>query len=92
MNQLTFDEFLNGSKELIHCQLSPGFHWLRISSGHTPSEYMSSVHFALNGYDFLYLGANEKDEVMKNFDGPIKTIDWDDENVDFDEDLRAAVG
>ncbi|BAQ11472.1 ATP synthase epsilon chain 2 [Bacillus sp. OxB-1] len=77
MNQLSFDDFLDGGKELIHCQLSSEFHWLRITSGYTPSLVKSRVHFSLHGYDYFYEDTKGKDEILNLFNGPIKTVSWE---------------
>ncbi|GEN83607.1 hypothetical protein SLU01_19190 [Sporosarcina luteola] len=80
MNQLSFDDLLDDKKELILCQLSPGFHWLRITSGHTPSELMSRVHFSLHGFDYLYENTQGKNEILNLFDGLVKIMTWEEVN------------
>ncbi|SKB05204.1 hypothetical protein [Sporosarcina newyorkensis] len=76
MNQLSFDDLLDAECELIYCQLSSGFHWLRITSGHTPSAVADRVHFTLHGYDYLYETTEGKEETIGLFDGPVKIVNW----------------
>lgn len=76
MDQINFDYFLDGEKELIYCMLTSGYHWLRITSGHTPKEAAKRVHFTLDGYDYLYENTADKDETMSLFDGTIRKISW----------------
>lgn len=77
MEQINFDSFMDGQKELIHCELGSDFHWIRITSGHTPKEINNKVQFAIDGYDFMYISKAEKDEALKAFDGPTKTLTWE---------------
>lgn len=60
--------------ELIICSLSQGFHWLRITSGHTPTQFSKLIDFKLNGYDHIYKGASAKDEIIAVFNGVVKTV------------------
>lgn len=77
MDQLTLDDFIDGNKELICCQLSEGYHWLRITSGHSPIAVVDRKHFILDGYDHFYEGTQGKDEIIGLFDGPIKIVEWE---------------
>lgn len=76
MDQMNFDSYMDGKKELIHCELGSDFHWIRITSGHTPSKARKRVQFILGGYDFLYVNRILKDEIKSSFNGLIKTITW----------------
>lgn len=77
MDQMNFDSYMDGKKELIHCELGSDFHWIRITSGHTPSKVRREVQFILDGYDFLYVNRILKDKIKSSFDGLIKTITWE---------------
>ncbi|MEV9641741.1 hypothetical protein ABZ756_13650 [Mammaliicoccus sciuri] len=77
MNQINFDDYLNGKKELILCRLTSDYYWIRITNGHTPPSAVSRVHFLLNGYDYLYEDASGKEEILNSFDGDIKKITWE---------------
>lgn len=74
MNQLSFDELFDDDKELIHCKLSEGYHWLRITEGHTPAEFADRIHFSIHNYDYLYEETKMKDEIISRFTGPMKTF------------------
>ncbi|MEZ7173609.1 hypothetical protein [Sporosarcina sp. OR05] len=79
MSQLSFDALFDEGRELIHCQLSSGFHWLRITNGHTPSKFIKRIHFTLDGYDNFYEDTQGKIEIMHEFDGPLKVVSWESE-------------
>ena len=83
INQLSFDELLVNDKELILCQLSSSFHWIRITCGHTPREVASKAHFTLHGYDYFYEDTPGKDEIVSRFSGPVKNLSWE-EGIDYD--------
>ncbi|MDW0112228.1 hypothetical protein QT711_03460 [Sporosarcina saromensis] len=76
MSQLSFDALFDESRELIHCQLSSGFHWLRITNGHTPSKFIKRIHFTLDGYDNLYENTVGYEEIMKSFEGSVRVVEW----------------
>ncbi|MEK4713446.1 hypothetical protein [Sporosarcina sp. FSL K6-5500] len=65
--------------ELIHCPLSDGFHWLRITAGHTPARFKGFVQFELSGYEYMYKDASMKDEIISEFSGSVKVVDWKNE-------------
>lgn len=83
MNQLSFDDLLDDKRELILCQLSSGFYWLRITSGHTPREFTSRSHFSLHGYDYFYEDTQGKDEIISRFSGSVKKLTWE-EGINYD--------
>ena len=80
---MTIDDFLETSSAeipvLIHCPLTEGFHWLRITSGHTPDRFRQFVEFELNGYEYLYKDASIKDGIISEFSGHVRVVDWKDE-------------
>lgn len=86
VDQLTIDDFLSAdfvkAPELIHCPLTDRFHWLRITSGHTPDAYKKFVEFELDGYEYLYKDTMIKDGVISAFDGLVKVVSWDSEVAD----------
>lgn len=74
MNQLSFDELFDDEKELIHCKLSEGYHWLRITKGQTPIVFADRIHFSDATYDYLYERTPMKDKIINQFNGPIKIL------------------
>ena len=79
-DQLTIDDYLEVDSwvepELLHCQLSEGFHWMRISRGHTPDPFKKYVEFELDGYEYLYKDTPTKDGILTVFSGRVKVVDW----------------
>ncbi len=84
-DQLSIDDYLEVDSwmdpELLHCQLSEGFHCLRISSGHTPNAFKKYVEFELAGYEYLYKNTSMKDGIISAFGGSVKVVDWKGEVV-----------
>lgn len=80
MTQITMDDLLDmsteNSPELICCSLSEGFHWLKITSGLTPSDFTKHIDFKLDGYDQLYINTSLKDEIVSVFDGQVKVVPY----------------
>lgn len=80
MEQMTIVDFLEMEPicagELICCSLTKDFHWLRITSGHTPTAFLNLVEFELDGYEFLYKDTTIKDEIISAFGGKVKTIQY----------------
>ena len=79
-DQLTIDDYLDVNSwvdpELLHCQLSAGFHWLRITSGHIPDDFKKHVEFELDGYEHLFKDTSIKDGIVAAFGGRVKVVDW----------------
>lgn len=78
MKQITIEEFIKveGSKKMICCSLTEGYHWLRISEGHTPTDFREKIDFKLGGYEYLYVGTADKDGILDAFDGAVKFLSY----------------
>lgn len=80
MDQMAIDDFLEMEPvytgELICCSLTEDFHWLRITSGHTPIHFLNLVEFELDGFEFLYKHTSIKDEIISAFGGKVKIIPY----------------
>ena len=80
MDQMALDDFLEMEPvctgELICCSLSQDFHWIRITSGHTPSPFLKLVEFELDGYEFMYKDTPVKNEIISAFGGKVKVIPY----------------
>lgn len=80
MDQMELDDFLDLDPvcigELICCSLSQGYHWLKITSGHTPSRFTQYIDFELDGFENLYQGTTLKDELISVFGGSVKVIPY----------------
>lgn len=78
MNQMTMGEFLNTKEciapELIICSLTQNFHWLRISTGHTPIKFSKFIAFQLNGYDYIYEDSSVKNQIISVFNGIVSVV------------------
>ena len=83
MSQMTLDDLMTMDAEpvpeLIHCPLSGGFHWLRITAGHTPARFKELVQFELAGYEYMYKDSPLKDQIISEFIGSVKVVDWKNE-------------
>ena len=77
MEQLNFDNFLDGEKELIYCPITPDNHWIRITRGHTPEGFEKLVRFVLHGMDYFYVDTAGKEKLLNAFDGSVKNITWE---------------
>lgn len=77
MEQLSFEDMLTTDYELIHCPFTQSYHWIRITSGFTPSQYTERIHFTLHGFDYLYEDENGKTQIINAFNGPVKTVTWE---------------
>lgn len=77
MEQLTLNDFIPLDNELLLCSLSKGYHWIRISSGGTPSTFLNRVQFEIDGYDYFYENTDGKDEIVMEFNGEIHEIGWE---------------
>ena len=57
LEQLTLGDFMGTkpvySGELICCSLSQGYHWIKVTSGHTPAEFRDNIDFELDGFENL---------------------------------------
>lgn len=80
MDQMTLIDFLEMDPvytgELICCSLSQGYHWLKITTGHTPAEFKQYVDFELDGFENLYQGTAVKDKLISEFRGTVKVIPY----------------
>lgn len=80
MDQMTIVDFLEMDPvytgELICCSLTEDFHWLRITSGHTPAPFTDLIEFELDGYEFMYKSTPIKDEIISAFGGKVKRIQY----------------
>ena len=80
MDQMTLGDFLElepvCTGELICCSLSQGYHWLKITSGHTPADFRQSIDFELDGFENLYQGTTAKEALISSFVGKVKTIPY----------------
>ncbi|MEK4715362.1 hypothetical protein [Sporosarcina sp. FSL K6-5500] len=83
MDQMTFDDLMETNPgqipELIHCPLTEDYHWLRITVGHTPTQFKGSIEFELAGYEYMYKDTPFKDSVMSAFSGNVRLVDWKNE-------------
>lgn len=77
MEQMTFESLLASDGEMIHCPMTPTFHWIRITEGQTPAEYADRIHFKMHGYDYLYEDTAGMEEIKKAFTGSISTVPWE---------------
>jgi len=71
-DQMTLDELM--MPELILCSLSEGYHWIRITQGCTPVEFIECVQFKMDGYDYIYENTPLKDEIISAFEGTVRSI------------------
>lgn len=80
MEQMNIGDFMElppvCTGELICCSLTQDFHWIRITSGHTPTPFINLVEFELDGYEFLYKDTTVKDEIISAFGGKVKIIPY----------------
>ncbi|MBO0586145.1 hypothetical protein [Sporosarcina sp. E16_8] len=78
MDQMTLSDYLEldpvCTGELICCSLTQDFHWIRITSGHTPAPFLKLVEFELDGYEFMYKSTSVKNEIISAFGGKVKNI------------------
>lgn len=74
MDQMKIDDFLDFEPELICCSLSQGYHWLKITSGHTPSNFTQYIDFEHEGFENLYQGTSVKDALISAFGGTVRVI------------------
>lgn len=79
MEQILIDDFIyvESPKRLICCSLTPNFHWIRITRGNTPEPFKSSIDFCLGIYDYLYIRTEDKEALLKAFEGNVKHIPFD---------------
>lgn len=76
MQQITIEDFIEVEvpKKIICCSLTKGYHWLRITKGHTPVAFREEIDFVLGEYEYLYIGTSDKDGILKAFDGTVKHL------------------
>jgi len=78
MYQTTIDDFLtlevNQSfvPELISCETSAGFHWIRITQGCVPSQFTQFVEIEDNdGFADIHVTTRLRDKIIDGFSGKI---------------------
>lgn len=78
MMQITIDDFIEveSIKKIICCSLTKNYHWLRITIGNTPDRFKDKIDFILGEYEYLYVGINEKDEILSDFKGTVEHVSF----------------